>query len=53
MEHRPILEALRDRDAERAAEAARVHQLSVSKLLQTHFPTALGDSARGQGDGVA
>ena len=53
MEHRPILEALRDRDPERAAEAARVHQLSVSELLQTHFPAALGDPERGQGDDVA
>ncbi len=45
LEHRPILDALRARDAERAAEAARAHQLSVSDLLQTHFPTALGDPA--------
>ena len=43
LEHRPILDALRARDAARAAEAARAHQLSVSELLQTHFPAALGD----------
>lgn len=49
-EHRPILEALRARDADRAAEAARVHQLSVSRLLRTHFPAALGDPAAGEGD---
>ena len=52
LEHRPILEALRARDAEAAAEAARVHQLSVSQLLQSHFPAALGDPTRGQGDDV-
>jgi DNA-binding GntR family transcriptional regulator len=45
LEHRPILDALRARDADRAAEAARAHQLSVSELLQTHFPAALGDPA--------
>jgi DNA-binding GntR family transcriptional regulator len=45
LEHRPILDALRARDADRAAEAARAHQLSVSDLLQTHFPGALGDPA--------
>ena len=44
-EHRPILDALRARDADRAAEAARAHQLSVSELLQSHFPAALGDPA--------
>jgi DNA-binding GntR family transcriptional regulator len=43
LEHRPILDALRARDADRAAEAARAHQLSVSELLQTHFPAALSD----------
>ncbi len=48
LEHRPILEALRARDAERAAEAARSHQLSVSQLLLTHFPAGLGDPAEGQ-----
>ncbi|SFE57853.1 GntR family transcriptional regulator [Blastococcus tunisiensis] len=47
-QHRPILAALRARDAERAAEAARAHQLSVSELLQTHFPAALGDPAEVQ-----
>ncbi len=46
LEHRPILDALRDRDADRAAEAARAHQLSVSELLQNHFPAALS----GEGD---
>jgi DNA-binding GntR family transcriptional regulator len=49
-EHRPILEALRARDADRAAEAARAHQLSVSELLQSHFPAALGDPAEDEGD---
>lgn len=49
-EHRPILAALRTRDAEAAAEAARRHQLSVSELLQTHFPAALGDPSEGQED---
>jgi DNA-binding GntR family transcriptional regulator len=48
LEHRPILEALRARDAERAAEAARAHQLSVSDLLLAHFPAGLGDPAEGQ-----
>lgn len=48
LQHRPILDALRDRDAERAAESAREHQLSVSELLQTHFPAALGDPAESQ-----
>jgi DNA-binding GntR family transcriptional regulator len=45
LEHRPILEALSARDADRAAEAARAHQLSVSDLLQTHYPATLGDPA--------
>jgi DNA-binding GntR family transcriptional regulator len=45
-EHRPILDALRARDADRAAEAARAHQLSVSELLQSHFPAVLGDPAQ-------
>jgi DNA-binding GntR family transcriptional regulator len=54
LEHRPILEALRERDAERAAEAARAHQLSVSELLLAHFPAGLGDPAEGQdGDPAA
>jgi DNA-binding GntR family transcriptional regulator len=50
LEHRPILDALRARDAERAAEAARAHQLSVSELLQTHFPAALGDPSEDDAD---
>jgi DNA-binding GntR family transcriptional regulator len=45
LEHRPILEALCARDADRAAEAARAHQLSVSDLLQTHYPATFGDPA--------
>jgi DNA-binding GntR family transcriptional regulator len=44
-EHVPILEALRARDAERAAAAARAHQLSVSDLLQAHYPAVVRDSA--------
>jgi DNA-binding GntR family transcriptional regulator len=40
LEHRGILEALRDRDGERAADAARTHQCHVSELLQLHFPRA-------------
>jgi DNA-binding GntR family transcriptional regulator len=48
LEHRPILEALRARDAERAAAAARAHQLSVSDLLLAHFPAGLGDPAEAQ-----
>jgi DNA-binding GntR family transcriptional regulator len=50
LEHRPILAALRTRDAEGAAEAARAHQLSVSELLRTHFPAALGDPSEAQED---
>jgi DNA-binding GntR family transcriptional regulator len=38
LEHRTILAALRDRQPDRAADAARTHQLNVSKLLQTHYP---------------
>jgi DNA-binding GntR family transcriptional regulator len=38
LQHRPILEALRAHDADRAAAAARDHQLSVAELLRTHFP---------------
>jgi DNA-binding GntR family transcriptional regulator len=52
LEHRPILAALRARDAEGAAEAARAHQLSVSELLRTHFPAALGDPSEAQEDGA-
>lgn len=48
LEHRPILAALRARDADAAAEAARAHQLSVSELLQTHFPATLGDPFQAQ-----
>ena len=48
LQHRPILAALRARDAGAAAEAARAHQLSVSELLQTHFPAALGDPSEAQ-----
>ena len=48
LEHRPILAALRARDAAAAAEAARAHQLSVSELLRTHFPAALGDPSAAQ-----
>jgi DNA-binding GntR family transcriptional regulator len=47
LEHRPILEALRAHDADRAAEAARRHQLSVSELLLGHFPT--GEAPEGAG----
>ena len=50
LQHRPILAALRARDAGAAAEAARAHQLSVSELLQTHFPAALGDPSEVQED---
>jgi DNA-binding GntR family transcriptional regulator len=50
LEHRPILAALRARDAEGAAEAARAHQLSVSELLRTHFPAGLGDPSEAQED---
>jgi DNA-binding GntR family transcriptional regulator len=48
LEHRPILAALRGRDAGAAAEAARAHQLSVSELLRTHVPAALGDPSEAQ-----
>jgi DNA-binding GntR family transcriptional regulator len=48
LEHRPILEALRARDAGAAADAARAHQLAVSELLAAHFPAALGDPAEAQ-----
>ncbi|WP_138757427.1 GntR family transcriptional regulator [Modestobacter altitudinis] len=44
-EHVPILTALRARDAEAAAAAARAHQLSVSDLLQAHHPTVVGAPA--------
>jgi DNA-binding GntR family transcriptional regulator len=51
-EHRPILAALRARDADGAAEAARRHQLSVSELLRNHFPATLGDPSEAQEDEV-
>jgi len=43
LQHRPILEALRAHDAERAAGAARDHQLAVADLLRTHLPHAPED----------
>jgi len=43
LQHRPILEALRAHDAERAAGAARDHQLAVADLLRTHLPPAPED----------
>jgi DNA-binding GntR family transcriptional regulator len=43
LQHRPILEALRAHDAERAAGAARDHQLAVADLLRTHLPYAPED----------
>ena len=43
LQHRPILEALRAHDAERAAGAARAHQLAVAELLRTHLPHAPED----------
>lgn len=45
LQHRPILEALRAHDAERAAEAARHHQQAVAELLRTHFPATPDDGA--------
>ena len=36
LQHRPILEALRAHDADRAAGAARDHQLAVAELLRSH-----------------
>jgi DNA-binding GntR family transcriptional regulator len=36
-EHQGILDALRARDGDRAAQAARMHQLNVSCLLQSHY----------------
>jgi DNA-binding GntR family transcriptional regulator len=38
LQHRPILEALRAHDADRAADAARHHQQAVADLLRTHLP---------------
>lgn len=40
LQHRPILEALRAHDADRAADAARHHQQAVAELLRTHLPAA-------------
>jgi len=37
-EHKKILRALRSRDAERTADAARTHQLNVRDLMLEHFP---------------
>jgi DNA-binding GntR family transcriptional regulator len=50
LEHRLILDALRDRDSERAADAARTHQCHVGDLLQAHFPGAAAGFAGGDGD---
>ena len=50
LEHRSILEALRARDADGAAAAARHHQVAVSELLLTHFPGALDGSAARSGE---
>ncbi|MGY1915969.1 GntR family transcriptional regulator [Blastococcus sp. SYSU DS0973] len=52
LEHRPILDALRARDADGAAEAARAHQLSVSELLRLHFPATLGKPAEARAVGT-
>jgi len=43
LQHRPILAALRAHDADRAAGAARAHQLAVAELLRTHLPAAPED----------
>jgi DNA-binding GntR family transcriptional regulator len=43
LQHRPILEALRAHDADRAAAAARAHQLAVAELLSTHLPAVPHD----------
>ncbi|NYJ04106.1 GntR family transcriptional regulator [Petropleomorpha daqingensis] len=45
LQHRPILAALRAHDADRAAAAARAHQLAVAELLSTHLPAAPEDDA--------
>ncbi len=37
-EHKKILQALRSRDAESTANAARTHQLNVRDLMLEHFP---------------
>jgi len=50
LEHRLILDALRNRDGARAADAARMHQCHVSDLLQLHFPRAAEGFAGGDTD---
>jgi DNA-binding GntR family transcriptional regulator len=50
MEHRPILDALRDRNPDAAADAARRHQLSVSELLLAHFPDQSAESTLDEDD---
>jgi DNA-binding GntR family transcriptional regulator len=45
LQHRPILEALRAHDADRAAAAARAHQLAVAELLSTHLPVVADDGS--------
>jgi DNA-binding GntR family transcriptional regulator len=47
-EHRTILSALRDRHADRAAHAARTHQLNVSALLQAHYRRTAADAITGE-----
>jgi DNA-binding GntR family transcriptional regulator len=44
LQHRPILEALRAHDADRAADAARHHQQAVADLLRTHLPAVPEES---------
>jgi DNA-binding GntR family transcriptional regulator len=44
-EHQTILDALKSRDAARAAEAARTHQLNVSCLLQNHYRDSHDEAA--------
>jgi len=50
LEHRLILDALRNRGGARAADAARMHQCHVSELLQLHFPRAAEGFAGGDTD---
>lgn len=52
-EHRTILHALRDRDASRAAEAARQHQMHVSELMLTHFPSSEDNDGDADGRSAA
>ena len=47
LEHRTILSALRERQGDRAAQAARTHQLNVSELLQAHYPARATGAADG------